>query len=151
MSGTRGRRGGARADARKSDRDGDVSMGSAAVTTLKNRDRVGKSKPAPRGGRRINGRGDLMSSGAQRAIIRRAAEGDIPMKDTRNVRGGLVELHITGWEKSKAAENKDGGVSSLIKWLEKKGSMRLGSRGKEIRIKKVYTTTRSRIDGRTLT
>lgn len=136
MPGAPRRRAGGARDARKSDRDGDLTMGSSAAATLKNRDRVGKSKPAPKT-RKPNPKGDLMSGGAQRAILRRAAEGDIPMKDTRGLRGGLVELHITGWEKSKAANDKDGGVSSLIKWLEKKGSLRLGSRGKEVRVKKV--------------
>lgn len=113
-------------------------MGTAAAT-LKNRDRVGKTKAPPKSTRRPGAKGDLISSGAQRAIIRRAAEGDIQMKDSRGLRnsGALVELHITGWEKSKASNDKDGGVSSLIKWLEKKGSLRLGSRGKEIKVKKV--------------
>lgn len=132
------RRGGGRPrDARKSDRDGDLTMGaSSAAATLKNRDRVGKSK-APSKTRKPGAKGDLMSGGAQRAILRKAAEGDIPMRDSRGLRGALVELHITGWEKSKASNDKDGGVSSLIKWMEKKGSLRLGSRGKEIRVKKV--------------
>lgn len=136
MPGAPRRRGGARTDSHKSDRDGDLTMSSAA-STLKNRDRVGKTKPPVKKGR-PGAKGDLMSTNTQRAIIRKvAAEGDIPMKDPRGLRGALAELQITGWEKSKAANDKDGGVSSLIKWLEKKGSLRLGSRGKEIRVKKV--------------
>ncbi|CZT19608.1 related to mRNA export factor MEX67 [Ramularia collo-cygni] len=134
----RRRGGGSTRDSRKSDRDGDLTMGSSAAATLKNRDRVGKSKPAPKP-RKPNNKGDLISGGAQRAILRKAAEGDIPMRDPRGLRGALVELHITGWEKSKAANDADGGKSSLIKWLEKKGSLRLGSRGKEVKVKKSRT------------
>ena len=61
------------------------------------------------------------------------------MKEARGSapRGGLVELKVTGWEKSKASSNADGGVSSLIKWLEKKASNRLGSRARQVKIKKV--------------
>ena len=56
---------------------------------------------------------------------------------TNTPRAGLVDLKITGWEKSKASSDADGGVSSLIKWMEKKASHRLGSRTREVYIKKV--------------
>jgi len=57
-------------------------------------------------------------------------------------RGGLVELSITGWEKSKASGAEDGGVSALIKWLEKKASHRLGSRTRDVKVKKVCSRQR---------
>ena len=80
-----------------------------------------------------------MSSRAQSAILRQAANGDVNMKESRinAAKGGLVELKITGWEKSKASSDKDGGVSSLMRWLEKKASHRLGSRTREVKVKKV--------------
>ena len=61
------------------------------------------------------------------------------MKEVRvtATKGGLVELKITGWDKSKASSNADGGASSLIQWLEKKGSTKLGSRNRTLKIKKV--------------
>lgn len=37
-------------------------------------------------------------------------------------RGGLEQLSVRGWRKSKAASNDDGGVASLIGFLEKKAS-----------------------------
>lgn len=61
------------------------------------------------------------------------------MKEARSgaPKGGLVELKVTGWEKSKASSDQDGGVSSLIKWMEKKASHRLGSKTRDVKIKKV--------------
>lgn len=60
------------------------------------------------------------------------------MKESRApVSRGLQELKVTGWNKSKASGNPDGGVSSLVSWLEKKASNRLGSRVRTVKIKKV--------------
>jgi nuclear RNA export factor len=72
--------------------------------------------------------------------LRQAANGDVNMKIARtNPRSGLVELKITGWEKSSSSTNKDRGVSALISWLEKKASRKLGSSAgrREVRIRKV--------------
>ncbi|KAK5172261.1 nuclear mRNA export, poly(A)+RNA binding protein [Saxophila tyrrhenica] len=130
------RRGGAR-----SDRDGDLKMDIA----VKGRGRIGKSSSAPSSSRdpasrtsRGEARGGMLSGTARRAILRQAAAGDVSMREPKptNSRGGLVELSITGWEKSKASGNADGGVSSLIGWLEKKASHRLGSRTRDVKVKK---------------
>jgi hypothetical protein len=60
------------------------------------------------------------------------------MKGPKNAPSrGLAELKVTGWNKSKASTNPDGGVSSLITWLEKKASNRLSSRVRTVKIKKV--------------
>lgn len=129
-----------RGGVRKSDRDGDVSMDVA----VKGRGRIGKSTPPPnsrettsRGGR--GGRAGILSANARSAILRSAASSDVSMKEVKTAtpRAGLVDLKITGWEKSKASSDADGGVSSLIKWMEKKASHRLGSRTREVKIKKV--------------
>jgi nuclear RNA export factor len=111
---------------------------------VKGRGRIGKSTPPPnardstsRGGR--GGRAGILSANARSAILRQAASSDVPMKETRTTapRGGLVDIKVTGWEKSKASSDADGGISSLIKWMEKKASHRLGSRTREVKIKKV--------------
>jgi nuclear RNA export factor len=107
------------------------------------RGKVGKStaKPSRRGGR--NGdvpSGGILSATAQRHILRQAANGDVNMKPARpSARTGLVELKITNWEKSSSCTSKDRGVSSLITWLEKKASRKLGSSAgrREVRIRKV--------------
>ncbi|EMC95373.1 hypothetical protein BAUCODRAFT_35355 [Baudoinia panamericana UAMH 10762] len=133
----------ARRQALRADKDGDVSMG----LSIKGRAGVGKSTPptGPRkdaaGGR--PSRNGIISATAQRAILRQAGASDVSMKEVRSSgpRGGLVELKVTGWNKSKASGDEDGGVSSLLKWLEKKASVRLGSRARSVRIKK------SRVEG----
>ena len=126
----------------RADRDGDLTMDVA----IKGRGRIGKATPPPSNSRdltsrvsRGGARGSLLSGNARSAILRQAASGDVSMKETRTSapRGGLVELKVTGWEKSKASSDADGGVSSLIKWMEKKASNRLGSRARQVKIKKV--------------
>jgi len=125
--------------AARADRDGDVSMS----VPIKGQSRVGKST-APTGGPRKElmarpGKGGILSTTAQREILRQAGASNSAMKDVRRagLRGGLVELKVTGWQKSKASDAADGGVSSLIKWLEKKASTRLGSRARSVKIRKV--------------
>jgi nuclear RNA export factor len=126
----------------RSDRDGDLAMG----TAVRGRGRIGKSTTPASSSRdltsrisRGDGKSSLLSGTARSAILRQAASGDVSMKESRSTapRGGLVELKITGWEKSKASSDADGGVSSLIKWLEKKASHRLGSRTRDVKVKKV--------------
>lgn len=126
----------------RADKDGDLTMDIA----VKGRGRIGKAPPtgpsrdlSSRVGR-SDARSSVLSKTAQSAILRRAAAGDIAMKEHKSAapRGGLVELKITGWEKSKAsATAADGGVSSLIKWLERKATHRLGSRARDVKVKKV--------------
>jgi nuclear RNA export factor len=129
-----------RRKALKADRDGDVAMG----TAIKGQARIGKTNSANARKELLSrpSRGDkagILTENARRAIIKHAGAGDISMKETRPTasRAGLVELKVTGWENSKAATAADGGVSALIKWLEKKASQKLGSRAKEVKIKKV--------------
>lgn len=112
---------------------------------VKGRGRIGKSAASASSSRDLTSRvsrgdakGGILSGTARSAILRQAASGDVSMRESRSApRGGLVELQITGWEKSKASSDKDGGVSSLIRWMEKKSSHRLGSRTRDVRIKKV--------------
>lgn len=125
----------------KADRDGDISMGVA----VKGRAGVSKgSAPSSssRSDRGVAGKsnGGILRPTAHREILRKAGAGDIPMKEARvggSARGGLAELKVTGWQKSKASGDSDGGISALIKWLEKKASTKLGSKGKNCRVKKV--------------
>ncbi|KAK4565454.1 nuclear mRNA export, poly(A)+RNA binding protein [Recurvomyces mirabilis] len=124
----------------RADRDGDVAMG----LPIKGRAGVAKSS-TPTGPRKDPAarpaRGGILGATAQRAILRQAAgTRDVSMKEGRIsvTRGGLVGLKVSGWNKSKAADNADGGVSALIKWLEKKASSKLGSRARNVKIKKSY-------------
>jgi len=124
----------------KADRDGDLTMG----LPVKGRAGVGKGTGPPTGpridGANKPGRGGILDTLVQRAILRQASgTRDVAMREERagSARGGLVELRVTGWNKSKASGDADGGVSSLIRWLEKKASSRLGSRVRNVKIKKV--------------
>lgn len=123
----------------KADRDGDVAMGVA----VKGRAGVSKKSASTAGPKKDltsrTGKGGILSSNAQRKILRKAGTGDVSMTETRigAARSGLVELKVTGWNKSKASGDADSGVSALIKWMEKKGSTKLGSRGRNLKIKKV--------------
>ena len=131
--GSAAKRAGARAD-----KDGDISMG----TSVKGRGGISKST-APTGSKKeLTGKGakgGILSATAQREILRKAGAGDVSMKESRvtGTRGGLVELKVTGWQKSKVSGTSDGGVSNLIQWLEKKASSRLGSKGRSVKIRKV--------------
>ena len=127
-----------RRDRTKGDRDGDLSMDGP----VKGRGgRVGKSS-GPANPRKDltagKGKGGILSATNQRAILKHAGAGDVAMRGPKSVSSrGLTELKITNWKKSKASTNPDGGVSSLITWLEKKASNRLGSRIRTVKIKKV--------------
>jgi len=126
--------------AARADRDGDVSMG----VSIKGQGRVGKGAAPPSGPRKDGasktGRGGILSATAQRAILRQAGASDVSMKNARPAAargGGLVELKVTGWQKSKVSDSADGGVSSLLRWMEKKASTKLGSRVRSVKIRKV--------------
>ena len=137
------RRGGVRPD-----RDGDLKMDTASrrrggriakPTPPGERNKDLTSRIAPKGGAKTS----ILSGTARSAILRQVAAGDIAMKgvQSRIPRRSLEELRITGWVHSKASADTDGGINSLIKWLEKKASHRLGSRAREVKIKKVCSTT----------
>ncbi|KAF2764775.1 NTF2-like protein [Teratosphaeria nubilosa] len=134
-------RGPAATRARRGDKDGDVSMGNISI---KGRGGIGKSTAPPTGPKRDlmtrTSKGGILGATAQREILRRAGAGDISMKETRMnaPRGGLAELKVTGWQKSKASQDADGGVASLMKWMEKKASTKLGRGARSVKIKKSH-------------
>lgn len=111
--------------------------------SVKGRAGVGKAPPLTGPRKDANGlvtRSGILGANAQREILRQASgTRDVSMKEGRlsAARGGLVELKVTGWQKSKASDSADGGLSALIKWLEKKASSKLGSKARNVKIKKV--------------
>jgi len=134
-----------RRDRTKADRDGDLAMDGP----IKARGgRVGKSSGSSNPRKDLTagkGKGGILSAANQRAILKHAGAGDVAMKGPKNAPSrGLAELKVTGWNKSKASTNPDGGVSSLITWLEKKASNRLSSRVRSVKIKKVCRQHRNR-------
>lgn len=132
-----------RRDRTKADRDGDLSMDGP----VKGRGgRVGKASGASNARKDLTAgkaKGGILSAASQRAILKHAGAGDVAMSGSRTVPSrGLTELKVTNWNKSKASTNPDGGVSSLISWLEKKASNRLSSRVRTVKIKKVCRHSR---------
>lgn len=119
---------------RAPDRDGDVKMG-----VENSRTGIAKTKRPPKGPK-----GALGSTDMQRKIHRAAASGDVRMKGEASSRpsGGLEEFKVTGWEKSSASHDKDGGVESLKKWLQSKISRKLGSASR-----RVTPIKKSRVEG----
>lgn len=119
---------------RGADRDGDVKMG-----VENGRTGIGKNKRPPKGPK-----GALNTTDMQRKIHRAAANGDVKMKgDAQDrPRGGLEEFKVTGWQRSTASHDPDGGVESLKRWLQSKVSRKLGSASR-----KAAQFKKSRVEG----
>ncbi len=124
----RGTRGGGgiskrRGGAPRTDRDGDVSMGTAAVSS---------SKPPPTGPSSQSTRPSRGARGARGArgtwigklgqtVRNYVSEHDGTARKTKG-RLNKVTLKIHGLKDSKAAGTKDGGLRSLLEFLERKAS-----------------------------
>ncbi|PFH61443.1 hypothetical protein XA68_17347 [Ophiocordyceps unilateralis] len=106
------------------DIDGDLDMDAAGK-------RLGKEIPTgPSGSRRptrsVAAQGPRISRGAPsraRTVSRRPRAGFGPANSTApRGRGRLVFLRVHGLKQSKAATNRDGGMSNLVDFLERKAS-----------------------------
>ena len=142
------------------DRDGDLDMDSNGVGRGRGRGRGtdhrhNTSKP------HTNGHGDLFRdtrrnrvdlSAAQKGVFRAMGDANAIPKGPRAssrftnnssqrfggtdrlATGALDQILIRGLGQSKAATNADGGLESLISWLERKAT---GSNGEAVKVKKV--------------
>lgn len=119
------------------DKDGDLVMGAAAINQQRKSDKAGVS--APRGsrgngtGRSRGGTGrgaSLNSQKGQAAIIRGLGGSNV----------GTVK--IDGLKSSKAASNTDGGLDSLLSWLERKANAMESKSNRTVKIKKVCSSHR---------
>ncbi|KAL2863869.1 mRNA export factor mexA [Aspergillus lucknowensis] len=121
----------------KVDRDGDLAMGAGADAIRGQKPRGGQGRSALSGSRTqtLDRTMDVIqkalsgSSGAQ-ANIRQGGRGP-----------GLEQVIVSGWKQSKAASNRDGGVESLVTFLEKKLTAPDSKAGTRARISK------SRVEG----
>ncbi|KAE8147627.1 mRNA export factor mex67 [Aspergillus avenaceus] len=110
-------RGGIRkkAAAKRVDRDGDLAMdaGSAQGRGKKARGNTGRpvatTSRAPTRGRALDAIQKAITSNSDTQANIRQSRG-----------GGLEQVSVQGWKQSKAASNRDGGLESLITFLEKK-------------------------------
>ncbi|PYH64594.1 mRNA export factor mexA [Aspergillus vadensis CBS 113365] len=134
--GSRGRSGGSdrggirkRGAATRVDREGDLMMdaGSARNRGKKGRGDSGRSPAANKAMDAIQKA--ISSNSDAQANIRQGGRGS-----------GLEQVIVRGWKQSKAASNRDGGLESLIAFLEKKLSPPDSKAGTRARITKVCAT-----------
>ncbi|OJZ92601.1 hypothetical protein ASPFODRAFT_40002 [Aspergillus luchuensis CBS 106.47] len=134
--GSRGRSGGSdrggirkRGAATRVDREGDLMMdaGSARNRGKKGRGDSGRSQAANKAMDAIQKA--ISSNSDTQANIRQGGRGS-----------GLEQVIVRGWKQSKAASNRDGGLESLIAFLEKKLSPPDSKAGTRARITKVCAT-----------
>lgn len=122
------------------DKDGDLVMDAANEKGKAGRGRLdgsssSRGQTSGRGGKGP-ARGGLTSQRAQQAILR-GLEGDqATLLEARRSRGN-VTLRVDGLKSSKAASNSDGGLNSLLGFLERKANGLDAKSKKIIKIKKV--------------
>ena len=102
----------------RTDRDGDMDMDSAGARGGK-RARTSTGRSSTAGRAQPQGMADAIqkaiasNSGAQ-ANVRQGRKGKAPNRDN------LEQFSVRGWKESKAASNSDGGLESLIAFLERR-------------------------------
>jgi len=134
----RNSRGGAVAKRKtRTDRDGDLVMDPTARTRAGGGVSKGGKAGAPTGRDKPKGaRATTRGADFEKKIISHI--GGAPVRTRHAQSKGLEELRVTGHKNSKAASNSDGGMSSLIMWLEKKATMKSK---RPVKIKKVHPST----------
>ncbi len=114
-----------------------------------------------RGGVRSGTRGGIGSDATQKAILRSMGSGAATVRGSRNGlnfskiireatdqgrgrerREGLHQISVTGWRRSKAASNPDGGIKDLLAFLERKAALPDAPAREEVKIVKVCLTSR---------
>ncbi|KAA8643509.1 hypothetical protein EYZ11_006598 [Aspergillus tanneri] len=140
--GSRGRSGGSdrggirkRGAATKIDRDGDLAMDAGSA-----RNRGKKSRGDPGRSVQVGPRTRDRALDAIQKAISNTSESQANIR--QGGRGaGLEQVIVCGWKQSKAASNRDGGLESLITFLEKKLNTADSKTGQRARI------TKSRVEG----
>lgn len=106
------------------DRDGDFDMDGPSGRGRGGKRSRGDSGRGTFAGGQPQGRDQRRAGGdRERTLnaIQRALTGSVESQaNIRQARGGLEQVSVTGWKQSKAASNPDGGIESLIAFLEKK-------------------------------
>ncbi|KAL4898242.1 hypothetical protein BDV59DRAFT_166493 [Aspergillus ambiguus] len=117
------------------DRDGDLSMDGDAARGR------GKKARGDTGGRA--GTRDRALNAIQKAITSNTSDSQANIRQGK-AGNALEQVHVRGWKQSKAASNRDGGLESLLTFLEKKLNTHDSKSGARARI------TKSRVEGDTL-
>lgn len=119
----------------RTDRDGDMDMDRSGA-------RGGKQGRGDAGRASVGGR--MQSHNKTLDAIQKAItstkDSQINIRQGKNAGGGnLVLFSIRGWKESKAASNRDGGVESLVAFLERK--LNATAKGPRAKITKVCSTS----------
>lgn len=99
----------------RTDRDGDMDMDAGAARAKRARGEAGRvtsgGRPQPR---------DKTLDAIHKAISS-TTDSQASIRQGKSSAGGnLEQFRVLGWKKSKAASNRDGGVESLISFLERR-------------------------------
>ena len=115
----------------RADRDGDLVMEASA----RGRGGITKSRGMTHSARDHTarpGRTPTSTARLQSEVQRHVSSNDKSIKAPR----GLEEVRVTGWKGSKASSNPDGGVTSLVAFLEKRATLKNPTK-RPVKVKKV--------------
>lgn len=125
------------------DKDGDLVMDASSTDEKRSgRGQIGGSRSAkgPGSGRvptgPARGGGNAGMQRTQRSVMRGMGTKQVNVHDTRN-HPKMATLEIKGLGSSKAASNPDGGIESLLSFLERKASGHDNTSNRAVKIKKV--------------
>jgi len=128
-----------RRSAVRADKDGDLVMDSSSRGGRGGRaGGISKAKAGPSATRDATSRSGrtprstVNTTRLAQEVQKNAASGEGAIRAPK----GLEELRITGWTSSKAATSSDGSVTSLISWLERKGTLKSTNK-RPVKVKKV--------------
>ncbi|KAM5466334.1 nuclear mRNA export, poly(A)+RNA binding protein [Microsporum audouinii] len=107
------------------DRDGDMDMAASGAGVGRGRVRTSRGGATGRSSRRP-GEKEKTIDALQKAIFN-SSSSQANIRHGRGILDGplrrnLTQIRVTGWKASKAASNPDGGVVSLVAFLEKKSA-----------------------------
>jgi nuclear RNA export factor len=137
----------------RTDRDGDMDMDAGGARSKRTRAEKsalgGRSAGIGAGGRaagtgnRAHTRNKLMDADAiQRAISLADNQANVQHGGRKKAGGDLEPFSVRGWKESKAATNRDGGLESLIAFLERRMNsfIKSGPRAKITKVCSSFTT-----------
>lgn len=120
----------------RTDRDGDLDMDGGGRGRGAKRGRGDSGRSTPMGGQPYAR--DRALNAIQKAIANNSSQANI--RHGKPTGGNLEQVTVRGWKQSKAASNPDGGVESLLAFLEKKLT-HSDSKGPRAKITKVCATS----------
>lgn len=144
----------------RTDRDGDMEMDAGGARAKRNRAEKsalgGRAAGTGAGGRAAGPSNRPPARNKQRDsdLIQRAiysVDGQANIRDGKRKTGGDLEpFSVRGWKSSKAASNRDGGLESLIAFLERRMNsfIKSGPRAKITKVCSSFTMAVTKIDPR---